>query len=947
MVSLPSAQEPDQGHADGEDRDSKLLAVVRGLTFELHPKKSRSLQVTLESRLDRDLGIDSLGRAEMLLRIERAFRVRLPERLVGDAETPMDFLLALEEASEKTPDEGRSESVPVAPALPVVTETPVAASTLVEVLDWHVERHPDRPHVTILQDDRIEIRTLTYKDLDREARSLARGLRRGGVQPGDRVAIMLPTSPEFFVAFFGTLLSCAVPVPIYPPFRPSQLEEHLRRQAGILRNARARLLIATPEARALARLIKLQVESLEGVASVEDLQSPEDTPLPTLTDEGSTALVQYTSGSTGDPKGVVLSHANLLANIRAMGEAMNAGSKDVFVSWLPLYHDMGLIGAWLGSLYYACPLYVMSPLTFLVRPESWLWAIHRYRATLSAAPNFAFELCLNKVEDEMLEGLDLSSLRMVANGAEPVSANTIRRFISRFERHGFRSGAMAPVYGLAENSVGLAFPPPGRAPVIDAVRRDSLVRQGIAQPAIAEDPTKLEFVGCGQPLPWHEIRIIDETGREVPERREGRLEFRGPSATSGYLDDEAKTRELYDGEWLDSADRGYRAGGEVFITGRIKDIIIRAGRNIYPQELEEAVGDLAGIRKGCVAVFGSKEPASGTERLVILAETREVDRERLEALRRQAEAAATDILGAPVDEIVLAPPRSVPKTSSGKIRRAAAKEIYESGRIGAGGRSLWWQMLRLTFAGVRPRLRRIRHLLSELFYAGYWWAMVGPLLVLTWLAVVVLPGQALRWRAMQLGSRIALRAAGVPVRVDGLHHLPARGGILVCNHASYLDPLVFTAVLPNEPVFVAKQELAPQFFAGTLLRRLGVLFVERWDPKGSVADTRAVTEAARTRRLLVVFPEGTFTRESGLLPFRLGAFIAATDAQRPVVPAGIRGTRSLLRGDHWFPRRGRVELEIGPPIEPSEPGFAGALRLRAAARTEVLKRCGEPDVGED
>src|SRR5208337_3759272 len=179
-----------------------------------------------------------------------------------------------------------------------------------------------------------------------------------------------------------------------------------------------------------------------------------------------------------DPKGVVLSHANLLANIRAMGRAMDASSTDIFVSWLPLYHDMGLIGAWLGCLYFAAPLYVMTPLSFLVRPESWLWAIHRYRATLSAAPNFAFELCLNKISDESLQGLDLCSLRMVANGAEPVSVPTLRRFTERFARYGFRPEAMAPVYGLAENSVGLAFPPPGRLPVIDRIRRDMLARRG-------------------------------------------------------------------------------------------------------------------------------------------------------------------------------------------------------------------------------------------------------------------------------------------------------------------------------------------------------------------------------------------------------------------------------------------------------------------------------------
>ena len=268
---------------------------------------------------------------------------------------------------------------------------------------------------------------------------------------------------------------------------------------------------------------------------------------------------------------------------------MEATSADIFVSWLPLYHDMGLIGAWLGCLYFAAPLYVMSPLSFLMRPESWLWAIHRFRATLSGAPNFAYELCLNKIDDRNLEGLDLSSLRMTVNGAEPVSVPALRRFIERFGHYGFRPGAMAPVYGLAENSVGLAFPPPGRPPVIDRVDRGLLSVRGIAAPALTDDPRALEIASCGAPLPGHEVRIVDELGFELGERHEGRLEFRGPSATSGYFRNETKTRELFHGSWLDSGDRGYMAGGEVYITGRIKDIIIRAGRHIYPQEIEEAI----------------------------------------------------------------------------------------------------------------------------------------------------------------------------------------------------------------------------------------------------------------------------------------------------------------------------------------------------------------------
>ncbi|GAF91877.1 unnamed protein product, partial [marine sediment metagenome] len=283
----------------------------------------------------------------------------------------------------------------------------------------------------------------------------------------------------------------------------------------------------------------------------------------------------------------------------------------------------------------------------------WLWSIHRHKATLSAAPNFAYELCLKNIRDDDIRGLDLSSLRMLVSGAEPVSPSTIERFTRRFEKYGFRPEAMAPVYGLAESSVGLAFPPVGRLPIVDRVEREAISREGVARPVKKKDAASVEFVACGRPLPGHQIRIIDQSSWELPERREGRLQFKGPSATKGYFRDEEKTRALFDGEWLESGDLGYIAGGDVFITGRTKDIIIRAGRNIYPHELEEFVGNIEGVRKGCVAAFASSDPGTGTERLIILAETRIEDTEHLDALRNRISVAATDLLELPPDEVVL------------------------------------------------------------------------------------------------------------------------------------------------------------------------------------------------------------------------------------------------------------------------------------------------------
>ncbi len=923
-------------------RERELIAVIKDLVEELHPQRAKGMDISISSRLERDLGIDSLGRTELILRVERAFDVRLMGAAAGAAETVGDLLGVLDQAHPgRSVPKGEFATAPhpVAPAA-------VEARTLIDALEQHAAAHPERVHLTLIEDEATPVAAFTYRGLAEAAREAAQGLIERDVTPGDRIALMLPTGRDFFVAFFAILYAGAVPVPIYPPMRLSQLEEHLRRQAGILSNAGARILITVPEARGAAALLQAQVESLTAVESVAGL-SPRGAavPLP-LPNEASTALIQYTSGSTGDPKGVVLTHANLLSNIRAMGQAMQATSADTFVSWLPLYHDMGLIGAWLGCLYFAVPLYVMSPLTFLVRPESWLWAIHRYRATLSVAPNFAYELCLNKIDDERLKGLDLSSLRMTLNGAEPVSIPTLRRFTERFAHYGFGPDAMAPVYGLAENSVGLAFPPPGRMPVIDRVDRDALTRRGIAEPAKANAQRPLEIVSVGLPISGNEVRIVDEMGVELGDRHEGRLEFRGPSATPGYFRNEAKTRDLFHGGWLDSGDRAYVAGGEIFITGRIKDIIIRGGRNFYPQEIEEAIAEIKGIRKGCVAVFGVTDQASGTERLIVVAESRETDPATLAKLQERARQAVSDIAGAPPDEVVLAPPRAVPKTSSGKIRRTAAKELFEAGRIGEPQPAGWRQILRLSFAGIGPRLAWITSIVGQTIYAAWWWTVVSLGYVAAWFVVMLLPRLNWRWRAVRGLARAVLAAIGVPLSVEVLSRMPKTNAVAVFNHSSYMDVMIFSAVLPGEPAYVAKREFAGHFFIGPFMRRLGALFVERFDTGASLADTENAIATARHGRTIVFFPEGSFTRRAGLSEFYLGAFKVAAEAGLPVVPGSIRGTRTMFRGGQWFPRWTPVSVTIANPITPTGKDFASVLRLRDEARQAVLAACGEPDLAE-
>jgi len=938
---MPDQTEPAQTPARDE-RARVLLRIVAELARESQGKARKTVHARLDSSLERDLGIDSLARVELLLRIERAFQLRLPEHLLATAETPGDLLRALAQGSAAIPGPGVAAAAPVEEPLAGV-ETPEAASTLIESLDWHAAAHAKRIHIVLLEDgERAE--PMTYGDLRSEAGGIAAGLAGLGIGAGEAVAIMLPTSRDFFRVFFGVLLAGAVPVPIYPPARPSQIEDHLRRQSGILANCEARALVTIPEAQPVAGLLRDRVPSLERILVPSQLVTPDFAAALPSRGTQDLALLQYTSGSTGNPKGVTLTHANVLANLRAMGQAVGAGSSDVFVSWLPLYHDMGLIGAWLGGLYYAFPLVVMPPTAFLTRPSRWLHAIHRYRGTLSSAPNFAYEVCATRVDERDLAGLDLGSWRLAFNGAEPVSPGTLSRFAGRFAKYGLRPEALAPVYGLAECAVGLAFPPTERGPRVDRVDRQEFARSGRALPARSEDPNPLRFPGCGQPLPGHQMRIVDEGGRELPERTEGRIEFRGPSATAGYFRNPEATRRLFDGDWLDTGDLGYFAEGEIHLTGRVKDVVIRGGQHVHPFELEEAVGNLAGVRKGCVAVFGVSDPVAGTERIVVLAETRVADLQARSKLRTEIAELALTLLGTPADDIVLAPAHTVLKTSSGKIRRAASRELYERGLIGVGRVAAWKQWLGFARTAARARLRRAARGAVEALYAGYLWTLFFAL-VLAALPVMALPRLAWRRGFARFAARGVLRASGLPISLRGFETFPReRPVMVVANHASYLDSILLFGLLPRQCSFVAKRELRGAAALGLLLRSLGVRFVERFDIERGAEDARELGRLAGGGESMVFFPEGTFTRAPGLRTFHIGAFMVSAGAAMPVVPVAIRGTRSVLRDGQWLPRRGPVQILAGPLLEAEGRDWSTAVALRDRARAEILARCGEPDL---
>lgn len=962
-----------------------VLEVLRGLLNELGSQGALPI-LSLSSQLDRDLGLGSLERVELLARLETAFGIRLADRIASEANAPEDLVRAILATPGTSDEVAEPESALRAAATTqrlhreAVGAGVFTAETLIDVLRYRAAHNAEQTHLLVTEDGPAgELSsTMTFGELHAAAERFAAELARRGVPAGGRVALMLPTSRAFFVSYAGILLAGAIPVPIYPPFRADRIEEYAARQSAILNNAEVCLLLTFRRGEAVAKLLRPRVRSLAGVADAEKvIEAADNAPPPApgarsphisgsrVRKSSDLALLQYTSGSTGDPKGVMLTHANLLANIRAIGQAVQLGPGDVGVSWLPLYHDMGLIGAWLTLLHFGIPVVVMSPLAFLTRPEKWLHAFHKHRGTVAAAPNFAYELCVRKIADKDIQGVDLSSWRAALNGAEPVNPETLERFGERFAKYGFRCEAQLPVYGLAEASLGVTVPPLNRGPLIDRVGRNTFTAQGRAVPAAPDDETAISFVSSGGALPGHEVRIVDGNGEEVPERTEGFLWFRGPSATNGYYRNSKATEELLprgamasDGgfPWVNSGDRAYCADGEIYVTGRVKDIIIKGGRNLYPHEVEELATRADGIRKGCVVAFGLSDEASGTEKLVVVAETRERDAARRTAIAGKVTELVSQGLGLPPDRVELLPPGSIPKTSSGKLRREETKQLYVAGTLSASRAPAWLQIARLGIASSAQNMgREIRSGIKrglEILYGAYFLVAFSLWIVPAWTILHFIKDHRAAGRYTSSALKILFALIGCKVRVIGKEHVDAPGAkVFASNHASYFDVLPLMLGLGVPYRFVAKMEVREMPFIGAFLDRMGHLKFDRTDPEARLRQVREAEEILRSGESIFVFPEGTFTGEDGVRPFQLGAFKAAVATGAPILPISLAGTRKVFRDGTYLPRPSSVTITVHPPIFPRSVDSGDAagssdwhelIRLRDATREAIARDSGEP-----
>lgn len=518
-----------------------------------------------------------------------------------------------------------------------------------------------------------------------------------GVQPGERVGLVLPTSIGFFDAFLGTVCAGAIPVPLYPPVRLARLDQYHRQTAAMLDAVGARLVVSDGrvarllgETVAQSRNCRLQV--LEGLPEGTDTS-------PFTVDADDLALVQFSSGTTVDPKPVALTHRALLAQVHALNRHWDHLPEASGVSWLPLYHDMGLIGCVFPAMDAVADLTLIPPELFVARPALWLRTLGRYRGTISPAPNFAYGLCLEKVRDEEMEGVDLSAWRVALNGAEAVSAQVLRAFSRRFARWGLRPEALSPVYGLSEASLAVTFSDLERPFTSECFDAGLLTRDGVAKPA--EGGT--ELVSVGQPLPGFEIEIRCADGHRLGDGHIGRLWVRGPSLMHGYLGRPEATRAALVDGWLDTGDEGFVHDGELYLTGRAKDVLILRGRNHAPEDVERAIDGLDGVRTGCTAAVSFRTEGAPTETLLLLVESRgdSADPERARALAETCRREVLATTGLAVDRVEVLAAGTLPRTSSGKIRRGEALKLFLAGTLEAPARVTWWRLL---WAMVRSRL---------------------------------------------------------------------------------------------------------------------------------------------------------------------------------------------------------------------------------------------------
>jgi fatty-acyl-CoA synthase len=541
----------------------------------------------------------------------------------------------------------------------------VVAPTLVEAVRRLA--HDDKRGFVFTRPDGTE-RFCSFAAIHEESTRRAAHLAARGFRKGDRLAMVIPDGDEFVLSFLGALFAGVVPVPIYPQLTFKNADAYHDTVAHIASASRASMLLTTAATKQFVEPVLPRAETLRGIATVDELSPPIDARDVDVRPED-LAFLQFTSGSTSRPKGVMVTHANLAANSEAfMIHGLGRDdSIDKGVSWLPLFHDMGLIGFVVGPLFTNVQCVFLPTASFVRAPRSWLEAIHKHRGTITYAPNFAYALVAKRLKDKDLAGLDLSCLRIAGCGAEPIQAKSLRDFAEKTAPAKFDPRAFLPSYGMAEATLAVTFVPRGIGLATDV------------------NDKGLELVDCGQPFPEHELAIVDEAGNRLPQGSVGQIVTRGPSITPGYYEEPELTAASWkpiagsDHTWLHTGDLGYVKNDRLFVCGRLKDIIIIRGRNYYPSDIEWAISELPGVRRGNVVAFGAPaDGVEGEEQLVVVAEAFGSE---AAGLREAIVSAVAAQFGLTVYDVRIAPQGSLPRTSSGKAQRRKTRQMYLDGTL--------------------------------------------------------------------------------------------------------------------------------------------------------------------------------------------------------------------------------------------------------------------------
>ncbi len=561
---------------------------------------------------------------------------------------------------------------------------------LVHLLEERAHLHSDRTAFTFLAASDQAPAALTFGDLVIRARTIARHLREK-TAPGDRVLLVFPGGFDYIVAFFASLYAGTIAVPAYPPRSHKNVpDQNMDRLRGIALDATPRLALTT--ASVAARMQGGDLGHLETLAT-DTLQPDATAAAPACEFSGDrVAYIQYTSGSTGQPRGVVISHGQLLANEEMIRRIAHQTAESVVVGWLPLYHDMGLIGQILQPIYNGGHCVMSTPMSFIQKPLRWLQAIHDFRGTTGIAPNFGYELCAERIAPEDAAGLDLTSWRQAFIGSEPVRADVMRAFAKRFAPAGFRAAAFYPCYGLAEATLAVSGTRE-TAEQYATLRLDPVVLAGgeLREITNHEIPgeSSLEVVSCGAAASEVEIRIIDPaTGRDAGPGRVGEIWVRGPAVARGYWNRPEETAAVFgavtvegQGPYLRSGDLGFLRDGDLFVTGRTKELVILDGRNLYPHDLEAAAeASHAGFRGGASAAF-AVEQGRGEELVLAMEVRREARKTPPGELRAAALGALSQRYGVRAREILLLRAGALPRTSSGKLQRLKTRHLYLAGEL--------------------------------------------------------------------------------------------------------------------------------------------------------------------------------------------------------------------------------------------------------------------------